>query len=1454
MLQHLLGCATAIGLLMGFHSLALARLVSLGSNTSSLGGIRVVSENAREIVLEYEFNEIAVDSIERESGWRVRAAIESAGLTSDPGYPELPQNTAWIEVAGEEVELELLDLSSSTYRWGIPDCAPIPTSRTRSVQPQRVEDEYFLTSTDVFPSLAAEVVTEGSSGSRRLALVVFHPVQFDAGTEEWRVHRKMRVRLNIGAGRTLDEETRSGSLHRDPMARLILNPRDMPPPAETARPRMLIIAVDNLLTQLQEFVDWKGEAGIHCHLVPASTLPSSATDIREFVRTFSAELEYPLEFLLLVGDVDALPAFFGVGGSLTDHPYSLLTDEDYLPDLSVGRLPFNTAAQCSDWVDRLLQYERNGTVSNPLHATVFSSSSGLDPLHGAQLGDLFESLGIPVTRLQEPQTGSLSQLVNSLNSSPNWAFYIGHGHAQGWTSVHPAFGIAQVNSLDTLNQSVVIAVACATADLDFPTGSLAESWVNRLSSTGPLTYFGATESTAFYYSDTLGMAALQSLMTIENLTVGEASDFGRMACAAAFPQPPGGLTEETIEQFVLLGDPSLRIFTSQPRTPFVVVPSSIPIDLDQLTVTAEASGQPLEGATVCLSGRPPGFYAVTTTSAAGVANFALQLDAPQDLSLVVTGPNLRPHRSLIHVVGIAGPYLQALPIQFVDSAGDLDGNADRGEGGNLRFRVVNYGSLPSVPATMRVTTHSSLMTLDTGFVSLPAIEPGDTALVPGELGFSVSMAAEEGDQVLTSVEIGADGSSLQVQNQSVALHAPLFTAPVYYLTEDSGDGDANCEAGERLRLHMRFYNSGADAARGIQVGVQENSQHVTLVNSLDSIALCNPADSVHAEFVLQTQTTLQRGEPWNFNFWFAASNVELTSGSGSVRIGLIPVYLYVLDSAPSQVDALEGSLASLGVEFQRGTELPSQLSAYASIWIFSGIFPNQGSLPMEDAVRISSYLETGGCCYWEGGDVWAFDMETPLHDYFRIEGVQDGTSDAGPVAGEYGSRYEEYRFPYNGENSFIDQIEPESGAIVMLRNARQGRAYPVTIAYAAPAYRTVGTSIELGSLVDGDYPSRRVNIIADVLDWFRIPISRDITAPVILHVPISEWSPPLSPIRLHADVQDANDIAAVAVHYTVNSEPESELPLTYLNGRYRAQLPPLAAGATVSYRLSARDNAPLHNESMTPEYTFGIVENSAVPLSFLSGDGSDEPTMETIVVEKAGDASWSLTESLSGSRVLELHGNAGSPISLVSPVFSTSLLSGIRLKLWHFLRTEISPGGAACILVSFDGGERFSDTVWSADGESPVLESGTLIIDHLDAWASHDSVCLKFVYTGGWYWRLRDIVVEGQTRPSTRPVRGLTIRPIGDQMTLRWRSTPNAHYYVISASKSESVQSGFQKFAVTSDTVFVDHEANAFSSRFYAVDAVMEEGRVTLPEASRTTSARRSTRDERWEMKLHRTR
>jgi len=207
------------------------------------------------------------------------------------------------------------------------------------------------------------------------------------------------------------------------------------------------------------------------------------------------------------------------------------------------------------------------------------------------------------------------------------------------------------------------------------------------------------------------------------------------------------------------------------------------------------------------------------------------------------------------------------------------------------------------------------------------------------------------------------------------------------------------------------------------------------------------------------------------------------------------IVIWELDPTPITGAALKTSLQAAGYSgniYQSPSSIRYELTGgVEAVFVCLGIYDNNHVLSPEEGTRLKNYLENGGNLYMEGGDTWYYDPQTPVHPYFEINATSDGSSDLFFVNGEAGTPYQNMQFAYNGENNWMDHIEPTALSQRILYNMSTQTG--VAVAYDAGSYKTIGASFELGGLVDDIPPSTKTELVKNILTFFGI-LSTDIQA------------------------------------------------------------------------------------------------------------------------------------------------------------------------------------------------------------------------------------------------------------------------------------------------------------------------------------------------------------------------
>lgn len=211
----------------------------------------------------------------------------------------------------------------------------------------------------------------------------------------------------------------------------------------------------------------------------------------------------------------------------------------------------------------------------------------------------------------------------------------------------------------------------------------------------------------------------------------------------------------------------------------------------------------------------------------------------------------------------------------------------------------------------------------------------------------------------------------------------------------------------------------------------------------------------------------------------------------SFVVGSFHYLIWNADPTPAPGVLVNNTLTNLGYVGNITTTLPAaaELEIYRALFVCVGIYPYNHTIPSAspEAAAIVSYINDGGNVYLEGGDVWYYDPMAGGYNFcplFGITAVADGTNDMGPVVGEAGTFTQDMNFNYAGENSWMDHISPVGTGFLIFKDGNNN--YNCGVANDADVYRTVGTSFELGGLVDGSGVSTKAVLLDSIMHFFGI--------------------------------------------------------------------------------------------------------------------------------------------------------------------------------------------------------------------------------------------------------------------------------------------------------------------------------------------------------------------------------
>ncbi len=326
----------------------------------------------------------------------------------------------------------------------------------------------------------------------------------------------------------------------------------------------LIITHDDFYAAIQPLAQDKRQRGYLTKVVKTSQIGTSPTaeQITAFIRNEYTTKNPKPEYVLLVGDVDFLPTHYrtpcdtcGENTSFaSDMPYATIDSVDYFPDVFLGRLPVNTAAEASDMVNKILSFDACRSSNRVL---LFGTYPETTYANGDRI--LLQSEGFAVDTAYAPPA-TAQTVFDKINAGRLLVAYYGHGSPACFSGF---FCDHQLSPLANDELPLIISGGCATGNFAF---DLYQSLGERLvlsPTSGAIAYIGSTRNGGGYgykykFADGLYQELNKSARIGEMFHAGLAAAYDA-AAQAGLDVAPGSGTQTGFEQMAVLGDPELRL-------------------------------------------------------------------------------------------------------------------------------------------------------------------------------------------------------------------------------------------------------------------------------------------------------------------------------------------------------------------------------------------------------------------------------------------------------------------------------------------------------------------------------------------------------------------------------------------------------------------------------------------------------------------------------------------------------------------------------------------------------------------------------------------------------------------------------------------------------------------------------------------------------------------------------
>ncbi|HSH04963.1 MAG TPA: C25 family cysteine peptidase [Anaerolineae bacterium] len=347
---------------------------------------------------------------------------------------------------------------------------------------------------------------------------------------------------------------------------------------ETNQADLIILSSATLQPALGPLIAARQQQGLTVTTIPISEIydtfghgHESPTAIQNFIRYAHTNWTTPApQYLLLVGDAtrdhlayatplpdNHIPTFIvdvQYSGETASDARLVDINDDFIPDMAVGRWPVTSLPQLTALVDRTLAYEN----STPINQTLFAVD-GTSTEFITLANTIIQSSQLPTTTATILNGPTSDEVATNWNNGAWLVTYAGHGSLDLW-------GKEEIFTLDSVSQlnadsppPIVLQLTCLTGLFAHPTQtSLAEQMLQH--PTGPVISIAATSLTLSNSQQPFAIHFLAALQNPEYTRIGQAFHYAKTELDVTNNI---GLREVS-DTFTLLGDPSAYIMRPTP--------------------------------------------------------------------------------------------------------------------------------------------------------------------------------------------------------------------------------------------------------------------------------------------------------------------------------------------------------------------------------------------------------------------------------------------------------------------------------------------------------------------------------------------------------------------------------------------------------------------------------------------------------------------------------------------------------------------------------------------------------------------------------------------------------------------------------------------------------------------------------------------------------------------------
>ncbi|MBN2175029.1 MAG: T9SS type A sorting domain-containing protein [Bacteroidales bacterium] len=414
----------------------------------------------------------------------------------------------------------------------------------------------------------------------------------------------------------------------------------------------------------------------------------------------------------------------------------------------------------------------------------------------------------------------------------------------------------------------------------------------------------------------------------------------------------------------------------------------------------------------------------------------------------------------------------------VDSGGDS--LVEYGETCSLDVSLKNISTNYLSNTSFSVDIDNPFITMVDGTEDFGILLPGETVTKENAILLEVDPLVPDQYFIRFTTEITSTGNFWEGQ----------FTIPVFAPDLKIGSpfvidgGNGWLDPGETADIIIPVINYGHSEANNVERVLETNSPFLYInSNSNNFLGDIEKGETIFDTVNVTIDAACPEGLKVTLDYQLTAEPGLVYSESPEFTIGRYPVLILDLDPGKISGHYIKDYLDEIGLYYEYLVSFPSEMNQFRNIFVLLGKKWGQYILSEAEGDSLAAFLLNGGNIYMEGGVSWYEDPQTSVHSMFNFSTEPITWNEIDSVAGIDGTFTQNMLFTYSGGlpyyNHYLEPIGPAFGIL-----KRNSQPHDFTVAYDNGTYKTIGSNIMFGLLVNGQGISQKYNLLKEYLIFF----------------------------------------------------------------------------------------------------------------------------------------------------------------------------------------------------------------------------------------------------------------------------------------------------------------------------------------------------------------------------------